>query len=40
MKIPFHLKPGQTPDLIKLNVVAGGPGRVAVRNVRLSAKAP
>ncbi len=40
MKIPFFLKPGQTPDLIKLNVVAGGPGRVAVRNVRLSAKAP
>jgi hypothetical protein len=40
MQIPFLLKPGQAPDLIKLNVVAGGPGRVAVRNVRLSARRP
>jgi tRNA A-37 threonylcarbamoyl transferase component Bud32 len=40
MQIPFFLKPGQAPDLIKLNVVAGGPGRVAVRNVRLSARRP
>ncbi len=40
MQVPFFLKPGQTPDRIKLNVVAGGPGRVMVRNVRLSAKAP
>ena len=40
MRVPFFLKPGQAPDRIKLNVVAGGPGRVAVRNVRLSAKAP
>jgi hypothetical protein len=34
-EIPFYLKEGQIPDLIKLNVVVGGPGRVWLRNVEL-----
>jgi hypothetical protein len=34
-EIPFYLKGGQKPDLIKLNVVVEGPGRVWVRNVEV-----
>jgi hypothetical protein len=34
-EIPFHLKSGQKPDLIKLNVVVEGPGKVWVRDVEL-----
>ena len=34
-EIPFHLKRGQKPDLIKLNVVVEGPGTVWLRNVEL-----
>jgi serine/threonine protein kinase len=33
---PFLLEKGQQPDLIRLNVVVEGTGRVEVRNVRLS----
>ena len=32
---PFHLKKGQRPDLIKLNLVVEGRGRVWVRDVEL-----
>ena len=34
-EIPFYLKRGQKPDLIKLNVVVEGPGRVWLRNLEL-----
>ena len=34
-EIPFYLKGDQKPDLIKLNVVVEGPGRVWVRNVEV-----
>jgi len=34
-EIPFYLKRGQKPDLIKLNVVVDGQGTVWVRNVEL-----
>jgi hypothetical protein len=34
-EIPFYLKGDQKPDLIKLNVVVEGPGRVWLRNVEL-----
>jgi hypothetical protein len=34
-EIPFYLKSGQKPDLIKLNVVVEGPGTVWLRNVEL-----
>ena len=34
-EIPFYLKRGQKPDLIKLNVVVEGQGTVWVRNVEL-----
>ena len=34
-EIPFHLKKGQKPDLIKLNVVVEGPGTVWLRDVAL-----
>src|SRR5215204_2680353 len=34
-EIPFYLKEGQKPDLIKLNVVVEGQGRVWVRNLEL-----
>lgn len=34
-EIPFYLKEGQKPDLIKLNVVVEGPGTVWLRNVEL-----
>jgi predicted Ser/Thr protein kinase len=33
---PFHLKEGEVPDLIRLNLAVEGTGRVWVRNVRLS----
>ncbi len=36
-EIPFYLKRGQRPDLIKLNVVIEGGGEVAVRDVDLRA---
>ena len=34
-EIPFYLKEGQIPDLIKLNFVLEGPGTVWLRNVEL-----
>jgi hypothetical protein len=34
-EIPFYLKEGQKPDLIKLNVVVEGLGTVWLRNVEL-----
>jgi hypothetical protein len=34
-EIPFYLKEGQKPDLIKLNVVVEGRGSVWLRNVEL-----
>ena len=34
-EIPFYLKRGQKPDLIKLNVVVEGQGTLWVRNVEL-----
>jgi hypothetical protein len=34
-EIPFVLKGDQKPDLIKLNVVVEGPGRVWLRNLEL-----
>lgn len=34
-EIPFYLKTGQKPDLIKLNVVVEGTGTVWLRNVEL-----
>jgi hypothetical protein len=34
-EIPFYLKGDQIPDLIKLNVVVEGPGRVWLRNLEL-----
>jgi hypothetical protein len=34
-EIPFYLKEGQKPDLIKLNVVVEGRGTVWLRNVEL-----
>jgi hypothetical protein len=36
-EIPFHLKKGQRPDLIKLNLVAEGPGRIRMRDVEVLA---
>jgi hypothetical protein len=35
-EIPFYLKSGQLPDLIKLNLTVEGGGKVWVRNVELS----
>lgn len=35
-EIPFYLKSGQTPDLIKLNLTVEGCGKVWVKNVELS----
>jgi hypothetical protein len=32
---PFYLKAGQRPDLIKLNLVMGGPGVVDIRDIEL-----
>jgi hypothetical protein len=34
-EIPFFLKRGQQPDLVKLNLVLEGPGRVWFRDVAL-----
>ena len=34
-EIPFYLKKGQRPDLIKLNLVVEGKGKVWVRDVEL-----
>lgn len=34
-EIPFYLRKGQKPDLIKLNVVVGGAGTVWLRNIEL-----
>jgi hypothetical protein len=34
-EIPFYLRRGQKPDLIKLNVVVEGPGAVWLREVEL-----
>jgi hypothetical protein len=39
-EIPFYLKRGQKPDLIKLNVVVEGPGTVWLRDVELLIKTP
>jgi len=35
IEIPFYLKRGQTPDLLKLNVVVEGPGTVWVKNIEI-----
>jgi len=37
LETPFILKPGQRPDLLKLNLVVEGTGRVAIRDVQLTA---
>lgn len=34
-EIPFHLKKGQSPDLIKLNLAVEGEGRIWVSDVEL-----
>jgi hypothetical protein len=34
-EIPFYLKRGQRPDLIKLNLAVEGPGTVWLRNIEL-----
>jgi len=34
-EIPFYLKEGQRPDLIKLNVAAEGEGTLGVKNIEL-----
>jgi len=34
-EIPFHLKRGQKPDLLKLNLAVEGPGTVWLRNIEL-----
>ena len=34
-EIPFYLKKGQRPDLIKLNLVVEGRGKVWLRDVQL-----
>ena len=34
-EIPFYLKKGQRPDLIKLNVVVEGKGKVWIKDVQL-----
>lgn len=34
-EIPFFLKPGQTPDLIKLNLATEGKAKVWLRNIEL-----
>jgi hypothetical protein len=34
-EVPFNLKAGERPDLIRLNVAFDGPGTVWVRNVEL-----
>jgi hypothetical protein len=34
-EIPFYLKKGQRPDLIKLNLAIEGSGKVWIRDVEL-----
>jgi hypothetical protein len=34
-EIPFYLKKGQSPDLLKLNLVAKGAGRLWIRDIEL-----
>ena len=34
-EIPFYLKPGQTPDLIKLNLAVEGSGKIWIRDLQL-----
>ena len=34
-EVPFHLKKGQHPDLIKLNLVIKGSGKVQIKDVEL-----
>jgi len=34
---PFFLKKGEKPDLIRLNLVAEGPGKVFIKDIRLEA---
>lgn len=34
-EIPFYLKKGQRPDLVKLNLVIEGRGRVSMKDVEL-----
>lgn len=36
-EIPFYLKAGQRPDLLKLNLVFDGPGVIEIRNAHLTA---
>lgn len=35
-EVPFYLKRGQQPDLIKLNLTVEGRGKVWIRNIELS----
>ncbi len=35
-EIPFYLKRGQRPDLVKLNLMVEGRGRVWIKNIELS----
>lgn len=39
-EIPFHLKRGERPDVIKLNLALEGPGEVWIRDVLLSYTPP
>jgi len=39
MEVPFFLKQGQNPDLVKLNLVISGPGTAWIDNIQL-VKAP
>jgi hypothetical protein len=36
-EIPFYLKAGQRPDMIKLNLAFDGPGAVEIRDIELTA---
>ncbi len=35
-EIPFYLKKGQSPNLLKLNLVAEGSGRLWIKDIELS----
>ena len=35
-EVPFYLKSGQTPDLVKLNVTLEGSGRLWIKDIELS----
>ena len=37
LEIPFYLKAGQSPDLLKLNLVFEGPGAVRLKNIEILA---